>query len=76
MKQTLASLRWNSFDRYPPQGEEVYIYFKNDSRNLHKFFKVAWFNAVSFDIRGLISRLPDVERWEIKWLPANKIAKQ
>lgn len=67
----LTSLEWRSFERYPPQGKDVFIYFKNEAQNLHKFFKITQFNAVSFSIKKLTDRLPDVDDWEIMWFPAD-----
>lgn len=74
-KKYLMSLRWNTFERYPRQGELIYIHCTSNADE-HKFLKVHEFNAISFDHRQLISKLTQKQSWQMYWLPASQIKEQ
>lgn len=65
----LMSLKWNSFERYPEQGTDVYLHCYCAEHNLHRFLKIKNFNAVCFNCKNLITDYPD-SQWEYSWLPA------
>ena len=73
--QYLMSLQWNTFERYPDQGDSIYIHCISN-KDSHKFLKVSCFNAVYFDFRNILKKLPDNQSWQFFWLPAKQIKEQ
>ena len=72
-KDYLLSLRWNTFAQYPTQGSDVYIYCFTDDGKTHRFVKIKQFNAVCFDIQGIVSKYSKDQQWQFSWLPAAKV---
>lgn len=73
-KQYLMSLQWNTFERYPPQEEAIWIHcVSNDD---HKFLKIFDFNAIRFIPSEIIAKLPTNQTWQLLWLPAKQIKEQ
>lgn len=73
-KEYLMSLHWNTFERYPEQGESIYLHCIAD--NDHKFMKVSDFNAIRFNFRNILQKLPSNKSWQFLWLPAKQIKEQ
>ena len=72
-KEYLLSLEWNTFDRYPDQGSDIFIHCFTEDDSIHKFVKLRQFNGVCFDFKMIINSFPNNQRWRFTWLPAAKI---
>lgn len=73
LRDYLMSLEWNSFERYPTQGESVYIHIYSSDGEIHNFAKIREFNAVGFDLRKLFQKIAPNKQLYCDWLPAKSI---
>lgn len=71
----LRTLEWNSFDRYPGQGEDIYVYVHSVDGLSHRFVEIKNFNAVNFSPLNLIHSKNDNCRWMFSWLPSEEARK-
>lgn len=69
LREDLRKLKWNSFDRYPPQGYSCYIQCHVEDRKIYKYFKVKKFNAATFDPSSMVRKIGIAGNWIYKWLP-------
>lgn len=75
-KDYLASLEWNSFERYPEQYQDIYVQCSAAFGTIRQFVKVKMFNAVSFNANNLVRNHKEKHDWEFSWLPADKIERE
>lgn len=76
-KKKFLSLEWKSFSTYPTQGIDIILHAKGEipgkNEFEHKFFKISKFNAVTFDVRKIISKEDQNRHWDYTWYPVNLI---
>lgn len=72
-KETLLSLDWNTFARYPEQGMNIWLHCFTAGGTLYRFIKVENFNSACFDTGHIIQDLPAHHKWMFSWLPASLV---
>lgn len=72
-KEYLLTLEWNSFETYPPQGENIFLHCTSDDGEIHRFLKIHCFNAVNFNVEKLTKTFQPNHRWLYTWLPTDAI---
>lgn len=73
----LARRKWNSFERYPSQGIDVYIKCHNVKLKVDRFAMVENFNTVTFNAREIFRIEPkDKNKYEFYWLAADSANKK
>lgn len=72
-KETLMSLDWNTFARYPEQGANIWLHCFTAGRTIHRFIKIENFNSACLDVGQIIQDLPSNHKWMFSWLPVNLV---
>lgn len=72
-KETLMSLNWNTFAKYPEQGMDIWLHCSTVGKTTHRFVKIENFNSACFDTGQIIKDLPSSHRWIFSWLPASSV---
>lgn len=72
----LKSLEWNTFAKYPDQGESIYLHCSTEDGSVHKFVKISKFNAVSFRFENIVMKFQSNNKWQFSWLPEKSVRKK
>lgn len=73
LKEYLQSLEWNTFSKYPEQGENIFLHCTSDDGEVHRFLKINNFNATKLNFDKILQYVSPNRRWLYTWLPADII---
>lgn len=73
LKEYLLTLTWNSFSKYPAQGENIFLHCTSCDGKQHHFIKLNNFNAVKLDLDKIANLIQSDQKWLYTWLPADVI---
>lgn len=73
LKEYLLTLTWNSFSKYPAQGENIFLHCTSSDEKYHRFVRINNFNAIKIDLDKIMSNVQPNQKWLYTWLPADVI---
>lgn len=73
LKDKLLKQNWKSFERYPKQGENVWISCNTVDGEHWNFMSIGQFNAVTFNPKSILSMLTPGLQWRLGWIYAKEL---